>query len=109
MERLWSTPPPLLGIFNPACCATSTNCNGDGAGFDVAALTSVGSLHFQSGVVRASISVLPNMKRDEQRKRRRGKIIGCNYKITFLLQRRNLSPDQGTAFSISRACTALRF
>src|SRR6202158_205469 len=92
MDRLWSTPPHTLGIFNPACCATSTNCTEDGGGFEVAALTSVGSFHCQSGVVRASISVLPNRKKEEPRKRRRGKFISCDYRSTDQLQRRNLNP-----------------
>ena len=35
-------------------------------------------LHFQRGVARASVSVLPSMKRDEPRKRLRGKIIDCD-------------------------------
>src|SRR6266576_5261152 len=91
MDRLWSIPPHTLGIFNPACCATSTNCTGDGMGFEVAALTSVGSLHCHSGVVRASISVLPNRNKDEPRKRRRGKFISCDYRGTDQLQRRNLN------------------
>src|SRR6266436_2747705 len=86
MERLWSTPPHTLGAFNPACFATSTNCTGDGTGSEVAALTSVGFLHCQSGVVNASISVPPSIKREEPRKRRRGKFIGCNYKSTRLRQ-----------------------
>src|SRR5260370_40655127 len=86
MDRLWSIPPHKLGIFNPACCATSKNCTGDGTGFEVAALTTVGSLHCQSGVVKASISVLPSIKKDEPRKRRRGKFISCNYRGTALLR-----------------------
>src|SRR4029077_4682057 len=84
IDRLWSIPPHTLGIFNPACRATSTNCTGDGTGFEVAALTSVGSLHCHSGVVRASISVLPKTKKDEPRKRRRGKFISCDYRSTAL-------------------------
>src|SRR5258708_1464888 len=80
MDRLWSIPPHTLGIFNPACCATSTNCTADGTGFEVAALTSVGSFHRQSGVVKASINVLPNIKNVEPRKRRRGKFISCDYR-----------------------------
>src|ERR1700730_9914142 len=103
MDRLWSTPPHTLGIFNPACCATSTNCTEDGGGFEVAALTSVGSFHCQSGVVRASISVLPNRKKEEPRKRRRGKFISCDYRATGQLQLRISSADQGTVFSISSA------
>ncbi len=35
-------------------------------------------LHCQRGVARASVSVLPNRKRDEPRKRLRGKIIDCD-------------------------------
>src|SRR3984893_18772099 len=90
MDRLWSMPPHTLGIFNPACRATSTNCTGDDTGFEVAALTSVGSLHCHSGVVRASISLLPNRKKDEPRKRRRGKFISCDYRGTVLLRLRKL-------------------
>src|SRR6185437_14301294 len=90
MDRLWSMPPHTLGIFNPACCATSTNCTGECERFEVAALTRAGSLHCQSGVVRASISVLPNRKKDEPRKRRRGKFIRCDYRGTVLLQFGNL-------------------
>ena len=86
MERLWSTPPHTFGIFNPACCATSTNCTGDAPGFEVAALTSAGSLHCQSGVVRASISVLPNRKKDEPRKRRRGRFMRCDHRGRDWLQ-----------------------
>src|ERR1700730_9240950 len=90
IDRLWSTPPHTLGIFNPACCATSTNCTGDGTGFEVAALTSVGSLHCDSGVVRASISVPLNRKKEEPRNRRRGKFISCDYRGTVLLRLRKL-------------------
>src|SRR5580700_8886646 len=82
MDRLWSTPPHTLGMFSPACFATSTNCTEDGVGFAVAALTSAGSLHFHNGVVRTSISELPNTKSDEPRKRRRGRFISCDYKGT---------------------------
>src|SRR5580704_15989459 len=91
MDRLWSIPPHTLGIFNPAWCATSTNCTGDGTGFEVAALTSVGSLHCHSGVVRASISVPLNRKKEEPRNRRRGNFISCDYRSTDQLQRRNLN------------------
>src|SRR5580658_8463498 len=78
MDRLWSMPPHTLGLVSPACCATLTNCTGDVVGLDTAASTKAGSLHFHRGVVRASVSVLPNMKREEPRKRRRGKIIDCD-------------------------------
>src|ERR1700722_11893399 len=77
MDRLWSVPPHTLGLVSPACCATLTNCTGDVVGLDTAASTKAGSLHFHRGVVRASVSVLPSMKREEPRKRRRGKIIDC--------------------------------
>src|SRR5580700_3500788 len=69
-------------MFSPACAATSTNWTGDGkgdgTGFDTAAFTRAGSPHFQSGVERASINVLPSMKREEPRKRRRGRFIDCD-------------------------------
>src|SRR5438045_1011546 len=108
MDRLWSIPPHTLGIFNPACCATSTNFTGDGtASDDVAAFTSVGSLHCQSGVVSASTSVLPSRKKEEPRNRRRGRFIGCNYRSTCLLHLCRLNTDQGTAVSVSSACLAL--
>src|SRR5437868_3996707 len=84
MDRLWSLPSQTLGLFIPACCATSTNFTVDGTASVVAALTSAGSLHCQSGVVSASISLLPSRKKDEPRKRRRGRFIGCNYKSTCL-------------------------
>src|SRR5277367_5225491 len=72
MERLWSTPPHTLGLVSPACRATSTYWTGD-----VAAATSA-FFHFQRGVVRASVSLLPSMKRDDPRKRRRGKVMACD-------------------------------
>src|SRR5580704_18364480 len=65
-------------MFSPACCATSTNWTPDGVGFDAAASTTSGFFHFQSGVVSASVSALPNTKREDPRKRRRGKIIDGN-------------------------------
>src|ERR1700735_1133807 len=72
MERLCSTPPHTLGLVSPACRATSTYWTGD-----VAAATSA-FFHFQRGVVRASVSVLPSRKRDDPRKRRRGKVMACD-------------------------------
>src|ERR1700691_2934335 len=78
MDRLWAMPAHTLGLVSPACCATLTNCTGDVVGPDTAASTKAGSLHFHRGVVRASVSVLPSMKREEPRKRRRGKIIACD-------------------------------
>src|SRR5271163_4552171 len=76
MDLLWSTPPHTLRMFSPACWATSTNWTGDGAGFVVAVCRSAGSLQFQSGVARASVSAPPSTKREEPRKRLRGKIMG---------------------------------
>src|SRR5580704_18275410 len=71
-------------MFSPACCATSTNWTPDGVGFDAAASTTSGFFHFQSGVVSASVSALPNTKREDPRKRRRGKLIdGDNYSERF--------------------------
>src|ERR1700728_4013942 len=78
MDRLWSMPPHTFGLVSPVCCATLTNCTGDVVVLDTAASTKDGSLHSHRGVVRASVSVLPSMKREEPRKRRRGKIIDCD-------------------------------
>src|SRR5271156_4804211 len=78
MTRLWSIPPHTLGMVRPACCATSTNWTGEGPGLDTAARRRAGSFHFQSGVARASVSVLPSTKREEPRKRRRGKFMDCD-------------------------------
>src|SRR5271170_6262041 len=63
-------------MVSPACWATFTNWTGEvAAGVTTAASTSSGFLQFHRGVARASVSVLPSMKRDEPRKRLRGKII----------------------------------
>src|SRR5580704_2855367 len=78
MDRLWSTPPHTLGLVRPACWATSTYWTGDVVGLETAASTRPRSLHFHRGVARASVSVLPRMKREEPRKRLRGKIIDCD-------------------------------
>src|SRR5579859_3125385 len=73
-------PPQTFGSFRPASRATSTNWTGDEAGAGAVASTTRGFLHFHSGVVRASVSVLPSTKRDDPRKRRRGKImVGDDY------------------------------
>src|SRR3954471_4649762 len=75
MLRLCSTPPHTLGIFNPACDATSMNWTGDGAAAGSAASTTREFFHFQSGVMRASVRVPPSTKSEEPRKRRRGVFI----------------------------------
>src|ERR1700677_4690231 len=89
-------PPHTLGMVSPACCATLTNWTGEVVGPDTAASIRAGSLHFHRGVVRASVSVLPSMKREEPRKRRRGKIIDCDdYRdsdVTAVLPRPALRP-----------------
>src|ERR1700740_1889138 len=77
MERLWSTPPQTLGIVSPACWATSTYWTGDGE-LETAASTSAEFFHFHSGVVSVSSNVLLRTKRDEPRKRRRGKFIDAD-------------------------------
>src|SRR3984957_4601669 len=91
MDRLWSTPPHTLGLVRPACWATSTYWTGEVVGLDTAASTRPRSLHFHRGVARASVSVLPSMKREEPRKRRRGKIIDCDDYRDFNGLHRNLS------------------
>jgi hypothetical protein len=71
-----------LGLVSPAFSATFTNCTGDVVGAETAASTRSRFLHCHRGVARASVSVPPNMKRDEPRKRLRGKIIDCSdYRI----------------------------
>src|ERR1700761_3388316 len=72
MEVLWSMPPHTLGLVNPACCATSTYWTGEAA-----AATSA-LVHFHNGVVRASVSWLPRMNKDDPRKRLRGNFIDCD-------------------------------
>jgi hypothetical protein len=69
---------PHVGDGQPGLLSHMTYWTGDVVGLDTAASTSFGSLHFHRGVVRASVSVLPSMKRDEPRKRLRGKIIACD-------------------------------
>src|ERR1700727_1566399 len=78
MDLLWSTPPHTVGMVSPACWATSTNWTGDVVGAATAACRRSASLHRQSGVARASVKLLPSRKRDEPRKRLRGKIIACD-------------------------------
>jgi hypothetical protein len=81
MSRLWSTPPHTLGVFSPACRATSTNWTGDDVGSDIADSTTTELLHLQSGVVRASSKEPPSTTRDEPRKRRRGIFIESRHYI----------------------------
>src|SRR5712691_2548928 len=82
MYFLWSAPPHTLGAIRPASRATSTNTTGEATvGFEIdgfetdAASSSAELLHFQSGIVSASKSVLPRTTRDEPRKRRRRRFI----------------------------------
>src|SRR5579859_84221 len=78
MDRLWSTPPHTLGAVSPACLATSTNWTGDVVGAATAACSRSGFLQCHRGVARASVRLLPSRKRDEPRKRLRGKFIACD-------------------------------
>src|SRR5215469_13615913 len=80
MIRFLSTPPQTLGIFRPACSATSMNWTGDadagvGGAFVTAAFTWNRSPSFHSGVMSVSSSVLPSTKEEDPRNRRRGMII----------------------------------
>src|SRR5207245_11479220 len=82
MYVLWSAPPQTLGMVSPASRATSTNWTGevgvefgtDGFGRTSASRRTV-LRHFQTGVVSASKSELPRTRREEPRKRRRGRFI----------------------------------
>src|SRR5580658_1335874 len=63
-------------MLRPASRPTSTNTTGDaGGGVETAAASPCGRPHRQSGVVRASSSVVPSATSDEPRKCRRGRFI----------------------------------